>query len=136
MRQTAAAHSQFLAGLSARGNSDVQTAVESRDGNLAAQHGFPRREFGFINQIVIGYLEIRVFGQAHSQIKIPSGPPSNPGLTASGDLKPLSLCNAGRNFYLVSLRPGHLASPAANVANLSPALASAAAMFARNTMPY
>ncbi len=66
--QPASAHAQFLAVLSARRDFDVHAPVQCRHGNFRAQHGLPRRQFGFMNQIVIRDLEIRMFGQSHAQI--------------------------------------------------------------------
>ena len=67
-RQSASAHAKFLAALGSGGNFDVHAAGECRHEYFRAERGFPGREFGFVNQIVVLYLEVGMFRETDAKI--------------------------------------------------------------------
>src|SRR5262249_35190182 len=112
LRQTAPADAQLLAGLRAGRDTNVNAAIQRRNGNVSAENGFTRSESGSVSEVVIFDFEIGMLGEANAQEKVASLAASRAGFASSGDAQTLTFSNSGRNLDLVSIGFCNLAGAA------------------------
>src|SRR5437879_5199311 len=89
-RQATASDTEFLSILRAGRNADVDTAIEGGDCDACAEDGFPGREWRFVDEVVILDLEVGMFREVNTQIKIASSTTAGTKFAATGHAQPLS----------------------------------------------
>jgi hypothetical protein len=89
--------------LGARGNLHTHGALGRRHRHLGTEHGLPRGDFQFVNQIAAFHPEIRMLRKFHPQIQI-ARRPAAAGAALSGEPDFLSIAHTLRDAHFVTLR--------------------------------
>ncbi len=102
-RQSHACQSEFFSGLGAWRNFEFHASTERGDSHAATQHGIPRGDIQFVNEVSPFDFKIGVPLEFHTKKEIARPGTARSGSTLAGEPDALTLANAFRDFYGVGL---------------------------------
>jgi len=115
-RQSMTTQAQALSALGSGRDLDLDRAVEGRNPDFGAEDGFPGGQVQFMVKVVAFDPEIRMRGEADTEVEITGGTLANAGAAAPGEAEPLGIVDAGRDFDRIIINLGSLTGSVAALA--------------------